>query len=290
MKRFVRYAVLFALLCFSFRQAAVIREHAPSVSLRFSTPFSIDQAAPFAAAWSEEKRIVSGIGTTLIRFRGDAQLAFPAAWVCGVPPNDLMENTCAVSTRLAWELYGGTDVIDLTVEIDAEAYTICGVFDHKSPVLLLPGEDGFMAAELYPVPAVVDQYRHARECAAQAGLEEPTQILCGPEATFLAGLFPWLYVTLATWALVRRMARGRNWVWLIVVLILLPVIPDWFVPTRWSDTVFWAELAHSLHSRFQDWLTLNPALRDLTVKESWFVLGIGILCSWAMTKDQTQIS
>ena len=114
--------------------------------------------------------------------------------------------------------------------------------------------------------------------------------ISGPEAAFLAGLFPWIYVTLATWALVRRMARGRNWVWLIVVLILLPVIPDWFVPIRWSDTVFWAELAHSLHSRFQDWLTLNPALRDLTVKESWFVLGIGILCSWAMTKDQTQIS
>ena len=290
MKRLVRYAVLFALLCFSFRQAAVIREHAPSVSMRFSMPFSIDQAAPFAAAWSEEKGIVSGIGTTLIRFTGDAQLAFPAAWVCGVPPNDLMENTCAVSTRLAWELYGGTDVTDLTVKIDAEAYTICGVFDHKSPVLLLPGEDGFMAAELYPVPAGIDQYRYARNCAARAGLEEPTQILCGPEAIFLAGLLPWLCVMLAARPLVCRLARGRNWVWLIVLLILRRVIPDGFIPTRWSDTVFWSELAHSLHSRFQDWLTLNPALRDLTVKESWFVLGIGILCSWAMTKDQTQIS
>lgn len=290
MKRFVRYAVLFALLCFSFRQAAVIREHTPSVSLRFSTPFSIDQAAPFAAAWSEEKGIVSGIATTLIRFTGDAQLAFPAAWVCGVPLNDLMENACAVSTRLAWELYGATDVTGLTVEFEGKTYHICGVFDQDSPVLLLSGEDGFTAAELFPVPAGMDPYRYAGSCAAQAGLEEPTQILCGPEAAFLAVLLPWLSVLLTAWPLARRMARGRNWVWLIVVLILLPVIPDWFVPTRWSDTVFWAELAHSLYSRFQDWLTLNPTLRDLTVKEGWFELGIGILCSWAVTKDLTQIS
>jgi len=288
MKRFVRYAILFGILCCSFRQAAVILDHAPSVSLRFDTPFSLEQSEAFAAVWAEEPGIASGIGTTVIRFAGDAHLAFPAAWVCGSPPNDLMENACAVSTCLAWELYGGTDVTGLTVQIDAESYHICGVFDHGSPVLLVPGEDGFTAAELFPAPAGIDQYRYAHSCAAQAGLEEPTQILCGPEAGFLAGLLPWLCVMLAAWPLARRIMRGRNWGWLIVVLILLPVIPDWFLPTRWSDTVFWTELAHSLHSRFQDWLTLNPALRDLAVKESWYALGILLLCSWAMAIDQTQ--
>ena len=46
--------------------------------------------------------------------------------------------------------------------------------------------------------------------------------------------------------------------------------------------MFWDNLIHSLHSRFRDWLMLRPALRDLAVKEAWFGLMTGILCSWAM--------
>ena len=282
MKRLCRAAVLFLLLCFSFRQAAVIRDHALSVSMRFSAPFAIDQASTFAAVWSEEEGDVSGIGATVIRFAGDARLAFPAEWVCGAPPNDLMENACAVSTNLAWALYGGTEVTALPLQIGEETHTICGVFEHELPVLLLPGEDGFTAAELYPVPNGTDLYRHARNCAAQAGLEDPAQILCGPEIGLFAGLLPWLCVILAAWPLASRIARGRHWVWLLAVLILLPAIPDWCVPTRWSDTVFWDNLIHSLHSRFRDWLMLRPALRDLAVKEGWCGLMTGMLCSWAM--------
>ena len=282
MKRLCRAAVLFLLLCFSFRQAAVIRDHALAVSLRFSAPFAIDQAAPFAAVWSEEEGSVSGIGATVIRFAGDARLAFPAEWVCGAPPNDLMKNACAVSTNLAWALYGGTEVTALTLQIGEETHRLCGVFEHGSPVLLLPGEDGFTAAELYPVPTGTDLYRHARNCAAQAGLEDPAQILCGPEIGLLAGLLPWLCVISAAWPLLCRIARGRYWVWVLALPILLAVIPDWCIPTRWSDTVFWENWIHSLHSRFRDWLMLRPALRDLAVKEAWFGLMAGILCSWAM--------
>ena len=287
MKRLCRAAVLFLLLCFSFRQAAVIREQAPSVSLRFSAPFAIDQAAPFAAVWSEEEAIISGIGATVIRFAGDARLAFPAAWVCGAPPNDLMENACAVSTNLAWALYGGTEVTALTLQFGEATYRICGVFDHEAPVLLLPGEDGFTAAELYPVPTGIDQYRHARNYAAQAGLDDPAQILCGPEIVRLADLLPWLCVISAAWPLAHRIARRRFWVWILAVLLLLAIIPDWCVPTRWSDTVFWEELMHSLHSRIHDWLMLHPALRDVTVKEGWLGLMTGMLCSWAMA-DKTE--
>ena len=282
MKRSCRAAVLFLLLCFSFRQAAVIRDHALSISLRFSAPLTIEQAAPFAVVWSEEEGCVSGIGATVIRFAGDARLAFPAEWVCGAPPNDLMENACAVSASLAWALYGGTEVTALTVEIGEATYLICGVFEHESPVLLLPGEDGFTAAELYPVPIGTDLYRHARNCAAQAGVEDPARILCGSEIGHLAGLLPWLCVIPAAWPLLRRIARGRYWVWVLTLPILLAVIPDWCIPTRWSDTVFWEDLMHSLHSRLRDWLMLHPALRDLAVKESWLGLMIGSLCSWAM--------
>lgn len=284
MKRILRFAAIFLLLCVAFRQAAVIREHAPSVSLRFDTPFTADQAAPFAAVWSEEKGSISGIETTMIRFAGDVQLVFPAVWLYGTPPNELMNNSCAVSTRLAWELYGGRDVTGLAVELGADAYTICGVFDHGEAVLLLPDDGVFTAAELFPAPSGTDLYRYGRDCAVRAGLEEPAQILCGPEVSFLAMLLPWLCLLLAAWPLLHRMQRGRRLLWVFVLLLLLSAVPDWLIPTRWSDTVFWAELGQSFRSRVHDWLTLSPALRDLTVQESWLLLGISVLFSSILTK------
>lgn len=288
MKRILRFAVIFLLLCFSFRQAAEIRDLSPAVSLRFEQPFTKEQAEPFAAVWSEERGYVYGYETTLIRFGGDAQLTFPTVWLYGTPPNDLMENSCAVSTRLGWEIYGGADVTGLTVEFAGEAHTIVGVFDHKDAVLLIPGDVGFTAAELLPVPDGTDLYRYARDCAAQTGLEEPAQILCGPESASIAMLLPWLCVLLCGWPLLRRMTQGRNWLWLLVVLLMIAAIPDWFIPTRWSDTAFGVELVQSLSSRVCDWLSLRPALRDLPVKEHWFMIG------WAMMiasfLSQTQIS
>ncbi len=285
MKRILRFAVIFLLLCVSFRQAAEIRDLSPAVSLRFEQPFTQEQAAPFAAVWSEEKGYVSGYETTLIRFDGDAQLAFPAAWRYGMPPNNLIENACAVSTQLAWEVYGGDDVTGLTVEIAGSAYTICGVIDHEEAVALLPDDGGFTAAELFPVPNGTDLYRHARNCAAQAGLDEPEQILCGPESASIALLLPWLCVIRCGWPLLRRTTKGRSWLLLIVLLLLIPTIPNWLVPTRWSDTVFWSELLQSLSSRFHDWLSLSPALRDLPVKEYWLMLGSAMLIICSLSKD-----
>lgn len=282
MKRVVRFLVLFLLLCVSFRQAAVIRDLSPTVSLRFDSEFSHEQARGFDAVWAEEQAYVSGCQCTMLRFDGDALLAFPAEYAFGTPPNSLTPDCCVVSTYLAWELFGGEDVTGLTVELHGEEYTICGVLAHEEPVILIPDSGGFTAAELCAPSVDNDLYRYAADCAAQAGLPEPTQILCGPEVAFLTGMLPWLCAAFCAGALLRRITGRWTVLWLAV--LLLAVLPDWFVPTRWSDTVFWSELAESLYARLLDWLTLAPALRDVSVKEAWFQLAAAFLLSLGLVR------
>ena len=291
MKRVVRILVLFLLLCISFRQAAMIRDLSPTVSLRFDSEFSYEQAQGFDAVWTEEQAYVSGCQCTLIRFDGDALLAFPAEYAFGAPPNCLTPDFCAVSSQLAWELFGGEDVTGLVVELHGEEYTICGVLAHAEPVILVPDNKAFTAAELCVPSLETDLYRYAADCAAQVGMPEPTQILCGPESALLAGLLPWLCVLLVAWKLFCRIGHRPAALWLALILILLAVIPDWVIPTRWSDTFFWSELAQSLFSRFQSWLSLPPALKDIPVKLAWFKMGAAIITSYTfVNRIQNRLS
>lgn len=252
MKRFIRYALLLLALCFAFGQANMIGDQSQSVSLRFQEEFTLADAKGFAALWGEETAAISGIDTTLIRFAGDAQLVFPAEWVHGTPPSELKEDTCAVSSGFALECFGGQDVVGLKLGGDI----ICGVFRHEEAVVLKPAREGFTAAELFPVPKQTDLYRWGRDCAAQAGLPEPSAVLCGPEGAFLARLLPWVC---CMWLLPRLTGRKG---WLIAAVLFLLLLPDWFYPTRLSDMVFWSELFDSITGRVRDWLAPSPSLRD----------------------------
>lgn len=263
MKRIIQYVLLLLALCAAFGQANGIPDQSGSVSLRFEAEFTLDEGTLFAAVWGEETAVISGIHTTLIRFSGDAQLVFPAEWVYGTPPSELRENTCAVSTGFALEYFGGEDVVGLKLGTD----TICGVFRYPVPVVLKPDREGFTAAELYPVPENTDLYRWGLDCAAQAGLPEPAEVLCGPEAAFLARLLPW---TIFLWLLLRLTGRKG---WLIAAIAILVFLPGWFFPTRLSDTVFWTELIESVLGRLRDWVTLSPAIRDQVMKKTWAQLG-----------------
>ena len=267
MKRSIRYLVLLLALCAAFEQANAIGEGCETVSLRFEEAVTLDSAPDFAALWSEETAEISGVETTVISFTGDAQAAFPARWVYGTPPSGLKENTCAVSTGFARECFGGQDVVGM--KLGGEI--ICGVFEHESPVLLRPGREGFTAAEIFPVPEGTDCYRYGLDRAAQAGLPEPSEILCGPDGAFLARVLPW---TLFLLPLVPLLGR-KGWMFAGVLLILC--LPDWFFPTRLSDTVFWSELFASILGRMKDIISLSPALRDQELMHHWFRLGAAVI-------------
>lgn len=278
MKRFIRYELLLVALCFAFGQMNVICNQSESVSLRFEEEFTLAEGGNFAAVWGEENTSISGVDTTLISFAGDAQLAFPAQWVYGAPPSEWKENTCAVSTGFALECFGGQNVVGLKLGED----TICGVFRQEEAVVLKPAREGFTAAELFPVPKTTDLYRWGHDCAAQAGLTVPTEVLCGPEGAILAQLLPW---TVLVWLLLRLTGRKG---WLVAAVLLLVVLPDWFFPTRLSDTAFWMELGESLLGRFRDWLSLSPALRDQAWKAAWLRFCAAMLCGCIPINRQTR--
>lgn len=293
MKRAVKWAALFLLLCAAFRQASLIRELAPSVSLRFETPltqaqveeaqvYSQTSGAPWVTFWAEQDCSVSAefrsAGALGILFSGDARLAFPAEYLHGAPPSDLRFDACAVSTALAWALFGGEDVTGLEITVDEAELTICGVFSHEEAILLRPGSGGFTAAELPDLPEDADAYRYALDYAAACGLGMPSQVLCGPDLAFLAAALSWsCAVGCAAVPLLAARGRFRHpaiyWGAAFLVAVGCPVwmewLPGWWIPTRWSDAGFWTALGDSLLHRFRDWLTLSPALRDLECKLAW---------------------
>lgn len=292
MKRALRWLCLFFLLSFSFRQAAQLRELSPSVSLRFGEPLTMEQVsgawtyaqafgAPWASFWTEGPCTVSGVEATAIRFAGDARLAFPAEYRFGAPPNDLTEHLCAVSTELAWTVYGAVDITGLKLTVDGAEYTVCGVFDHGQAVVLYPAREGFTAAELADLPASADAYRYARDFAAACGLGVPTELLCGPDLLLLAELLPWLGTVVCALTLFLRLLRriGSPAVWwcgAFALVVSFPVwaqvLPGWWFPAGWSDSAWWTSLGESLCARFRDWLTVSPAMRDVPVKLAWIRL------------------
>lgn len=147
--------------------------------------------------------------------------------------------------------------------------------------VLKPDREGFSAAELFPVPKKTYLYRWGRDCAAQAGLPEPSEVLCGPVGAFAARFLPWVF---GLWLLLRLTGRRG---WLIAAILLLALLPDWFFPTRLSDIRFWTELGESLCGSVQDWLSLSPALRDEAWKCSWWQFLAAMVCCAVLLPRRT---
>lgn len=292
MKRIIFRLLLFLLLAVSFAQAARIEMYSSTVSIRFDHPlqeFEVNDAreysarcsGPWPSFWGEEKGTASGASITAIRFSGDAQLVFPADYIYGAPPNDLTPSRCAISDALAWEIFGTVDATGLEVDMSGQKYSVCGVFKHRESVLLFYARDGFHAAELSGVPRTEDAYRYARDYTAACGLGIPSQILCGEDSVLFANLLCWGCVILCLICLISPILNCLRrpiiiWMAVAAIVLLLPVwmqwLPQWWIPTRWSDRAFWSALWESILSRPRDWITLSPKLRDLPFKYASCIL------------------
>ena len=277
---------------------AIMQQYS-SVSLRYETPFSGQtayQARQYAIEhskensfwptfWTEEKSVFTAehneITADCILFSGDATLVWAFEHLVGAMPGVADGVGCAISSGLAWELWGDVDVVGKTLEVDSVPRIVRGVFDEIEPLALLSVRDedssqSFTAVELSGGQASPSR-NGVENFAIAAGLGMPNTVLMGTP-TFLAGLMSMLsLLILAVFGMavcIRWMKKGSVTIRKIVISILflcvaallpglLDILPDWVIPTQWSDFSFWGSLFGQVGKNLREYLTLSPSLRDI---------------------------
>lgn len=292
------WAVLCALLSVAFTNINAVTERYPGISLRFNKQLSGQSAyaareysikhsgdeAFWPTFWQEEALSIvneyAKIETNGLFFSGDANLVWPAEYIAGAAPGVTDRTGCALSSSLAWRLWGGVDVVGKTVEINEITYTVRGVFEGEDALALVStGEENvsqsFFAAELAggPVDATRDDIENY---SIACGLGKPDAILKGAPA-FIARLMAIIPLLLMA-CYVAGMLIG--WLWkshriirqmiLFALLLgfaallptLLDAMPDWLIPGSWSDFSFWESLLRQVNDNVMEFFHMTPRIRD----------------------------
>ena len=192
-KKWVIVAVLLVVLQLLLQtRAAHIVQQNPTVTVTLSSPLTAGQLAAAreweksnantqavtASFWSEKAAAVSADSdrtaedVTCIGFDGTAQDCLPVEYLQGTAPG-VVGQQCAISSTLAWTLFGSYDIMGLTVALDRTEYFISGVFKSKSKTLLYPAQGtrvpsaGFAHPGRWPPPAA--RRHHLAAGTAQPG-------------------------------------------------------------------------------------------------------------------------
>ena len=299
------WCVLFVLTAFGATNAATMRQYS-SISLRYETPLNgqtayqarqytvahREETAFWATFWTEHEARFSielrKVTADCITFSGDAALVWRAEYLAGNSPGVVDGVGCAISSGLAWVLWGDIDVVGKTIEVDGVPRIVRGVFEGAESLALVSvcDEDktqSFAAVELSggsPSSGRGD----VESFANASGLGMPDSVLLGAPtilAEFMA-LLPMVILIIYGLALciahakkqsvaVRRTLMFFMFLGAAALLpVFLDILPDRIIPTRWSDFAFWGSLLSNAGEHLREYLTLSPSLRDIEYAELFF--------------------
>ena len=201
---------------------------------------------------------------------------------CAFPSNSDTQG-CAVSSGLAFSLWGSTQVLGVQVRIEGEVFYVRGVFEDDNARVFRQAEfDKTLSNMQLTFPGGgtredAERYLTAANFMGGTILDLP---LMGRGFRIL---FRFPAIVLAFGIIVRLLRRARKlWhyqAWLfsylpfvlavLAVLMLcidLPEIPSSFIPSKWSDFEFWKDLFLSHWKNVTRWTSAAPTFRD---KELW---------------------
>lgn len=330
------WSVLCVLLSLGFTNINAVAERYPGISLRFEKQISgssaysareysikhSDDETFWPTFWQEEAISISSeyanIETDGIIFSGDANLVWPAEYITGSAPGAADNTGCALSSSLAWRLWGGLDIAGKTVEINEITYTVRGVFEGEDDIALVSVGDenisrGFAAAELTggPVNATRDDIENY---AIASGLGKPDTILNGTP-TFIARLMAiiplFIMACYAAGMLIGWLWKSHRIVRQIITFViilgfaallptLLDAMPDWLIPGRWSDFSFWTSLMRQFDDNVMEFFHMTPKIRDAQGKmlllSQAFIAYAGTICAllvcfrWRLTRSISPVN
>lgn len=273
-------AVLVGLqLLLQFRAVRMARQY-PTLGVEFAAPLTAEQVtaantwqqsdantnAITASYWGSTQATVStALGhttdTTCIGYAGTAADCLPADYVQGSAPGAVGQQ-CAVSTELAWQLFGSNDILGQTVTLNRVDYTISGVFTAKTSILLYPARSGFTHAALRGISEDAPK-ADATQWAAAASLPALQKLDYGPQRLWLARALCHLPAVLVGFCLlavflglahsappvIRHTAYfAAALAFALLVPYFLQGLPGWLVPGQWSDFSFWPRLVQQIQS------------------------------------------
>ena len=297
--------LLWGLLCFLIAMGAIysdgVRQYS-SASLRYDTPVSgrtayaarqysiahSDDKIFWPTFWTENRASFSGgfvtVTANCIAFSGDASLVWPAKYINGSAPGTIDADGCAVSEALAWRLWGSTDVVGMTVEIDGTGRIVRGVFTGKEEVAIASFRDDDVTRKWYAVELAGATDSITREdaqlYATASGLGQPSFVLTGDLSFFSSVIMVLPLLILAVYGLgiIVRLIRKQYpaarkfipFLLLIAIAAVLPAIierfPEWLIPTRWSDFSFWGSVLARASDGLREFLRAAPQSRDVELK------------------------
>lgn len=284
---------LFLLTAAGMKNAGVLAQSCRSVSLRYRQPLALEiveaaqEKQPGLTFWCEQNATLATpwrqAEATVLYYWGDASLVLGRECRAGSPPAPLDTGGCAVSTALAWQLFGSEEAVGLTLCQEEAEYTVRAVFESSEPVALLPRQDAAFTAVELPAgeETAQDPAAWTDACLVKSGLPEPDwrlYTLLPAALARLLTLLPLLFgAAVLAAALARRAAHLTFPVRDLVVFVLLGAAalvlpaffsawPSWLTPSRWSDFSWWSQTAVRLEEMGKAFLTAPAIGRDLAVK------------------------
>lgn len=292
-----------ALIVASFANTVQVKGYYHGVSLRYNTPVSYRQAVEarrYAAKnkddiglwptfWSESSEILAvewaESQSACLWYSGDGALVWPARFTYGGYPAGLTKNAVCVSASLAWQLWGGGDVVGFKLQLAGEEYTVSGVFEHGEALVIAncgeePPPNGWQAVELQG-ELDGEARKKAQEYADFSGLGKPDTIVVGPIMANIMQLAAGLpVVVLLLFSLLQlflslpHKGKIKREFFLFAVLLafafflpwLLSFLPTNLVPNQWSDFTFWGRTLEVQAGYLREWLAINPRYVDVQVK------------------------
>lgn len=283
-----------------------VRQISPGVSLRYAQALTGEQVKKaqtyikssqntdglMVTFWEETQVAVrSPVSTRTctdvcsIGFCGTAHDAYGASYVVGTAPGSSDTSQCAVSTALAWQLFGSTDILEQALTLDpdtedARTYRVCGVFVSETEQILYGVETtaAFQLLELTHVSRD-NPGQSVQQLLAAAGLAQPDQILYDAAlAWVLSALIgiPELLLLLCAGCHLLRLFRNKSLrevigfgIALLLVCLLptcLASLPGWMIPNQWGSMVAWHSLLSAAGDRLTEWFALCPTARDVQLK------------------------
>ena len=192
---------------------------------------------------------------------------------------------CAISSKLAFSLWGSTNVLGMQIKIGGEVLYVRGVFDDDTSRVFRQAEeessDTLSNMQLIfsdgGTREMAERYLTASDFTGGTIIDLP----------LMGWVFGMIYrlpaLVLAFGIVIRLIKRGgklRHYpMWMIsylplalialaglVICIDLPHIPSSFIPSRWSDFKFWKNLFLDHWENLTVWMSAAPTFRD---KELW---------------------
>ena len=233
---------------------------------------------------------------------GDCGDIVSSMLTAGAYPARSDESGCAVSTGLAFSLWGSTNVIGMPVKVEGKQFYVRGIFEEEEPRLFLQAQAD--SEKLLSNMQLTFTGPGARERTNQylssAGFPEGRILDLTLFAWVLGMIFRLPAIILAFGILGRVIMYGKRLchypILLAIYLLMafgilaglwfcidLPKFPSDFIPAMWSDFGFWGNLFEEQGKNMVSWMTAGPAFRDMELWTSSFMAVLLSVCASAFT-------